>query len=62
MKRGIDEFSIDEGEPEQVDHLLFMVHGIGAACDLKFRAVEEVGKLFYTNSYSMVDNKSSHIF
>lgn len=42
VKRGIDEFNIEEGEPEQIDHLLFMVHGIGGACDLKFRKVEEV--------------------
>ena len=41
----MDEFSIDDGEPEQVDHIMFMVHGIGAGCDLKFRSVEEVGKL-----------------
>lgn len=40
----MDEFDIDEGEPERVDHLLFMVHGIGSVCDLKFRSVEEVGK------------------
>lgn len=44
VKRGTDDFSIDDGEPEQVDHLLFMVHGIGSACDLKFRKVEEVGE------------------
>lgn len=41
MKRGIDEFSIEDGEPQQIDHLLFMVHGIGKACDLKFRTIEE---------------------
>lgn len=43
VKRGIDEFSIDDGEPEQVDHLLFMIHGIGSACDLRFRPLEDVG-------------------
>ncbi|XP_018322614.1 phospholipase DDHD2 isoform X4 [Agrilus planipennis] len=42
VKRGLDEFDIDEGEPEEIDHLLFLVHGVGAACDLKFRSVEEV--------------------
>lgn len=42
VKRGMDEFDIDEGEPTQVDHLLFIVHGIGSVCDLKFRTVEEV--------------------
>lgn len=45
VKRGMDEFDIDEGEPEKVDHLLFLVHGIGSVCDLKFRTVEEVGTI-----------------
>lgn len=44
VKRGIQDQAIDEGESEEIDHLLFMVHGIGAGCDLKFRSVEEVGK------------------
>lgn len=44
VKRGVDEFNIEDGEPEKIDHVLFMVHGIGAACDLKFRSVEEVGE------------------
>ena len=26
----------------QVDHLCFVVHGIGAACDIKFRPIAEV--------------------
>ncbi|PNF41924.1 Phospholipase DDHD2 [Cryptotermes secundus] len=42
VKRGVDEFDIDEGEPVKIDHLLFLVHGIGPVCDLKFRTVEEV--------------------
>uniref|UniRef100_A0A1B6C5Y3 WWE domain-containing protein n=1 Tax=Clastoptera arizonana TaxID=38151 RepID=A0A1B6C5Y3_9HEMI len=42
VKRGMDEFDISEGEPEKVDHLLFLVHGIGKFCDLKFRPVAEV--------------------
>lgn len=45
VKRGVDEFTIEDGEPEKVDHLLFLVHGIGSVCDLKFRSVEEVGEL-----------------
>lgn len=45
VKRGVDEFNIEDGEPDKIDHVLFMVHGIGAACDLKFRSVEEVGEL-----------------
>ena len=42
VKRGIDEFHIEDGDCDKVDHLLFMVHGIGSVCDLKFRTVEEV--------------------
>lgn len=49
MKRGVDEFDIDEGEPAKIDHLLFLVHGIGSVCDLKFRTVEEVGELSFNN-------------
>lgn len=45
IKRGLDEFHIEDGEPEKVDHLLFIVHGIGSVCDLKFRTVEEVGTI-----------------
>lgn len=44
VKRGVDEFNIEDGEPEKIDHVLFMVHGIGASCDLRFRSVEEVGE------------------
>lgn len=34
VKRGIDEFQIEDGDCDRVDHLLFMVHGIGSVCDL----------------------------
>ncbi|KAM5272526.1 SEC23-interacting protein isoform 5-T5 [Ctenodactylus gundi] len=43
VKRGIDD-SLDEiphGELPQVDHLVFMVHGIGPVCDLRFRSIIE---------------------
>ncbi|XP_033249757.1 proline-rich protein 36 isoform X2 [Drosophila miranda] len=42
VKRDLDDFVIKQGESQRVDHLLFMVHGIGSACDLKMRSVEEV--------------------
>lgn len=29
VKRGIEDFNIEDGESEQIDHLLFMIHGIG---------------------------------
>lgn len=54
MKRGIDEFNIEDGEAEQVDHLMFMVHGIGSACDLKFRSVEQVGEEYIFKLYCLV--------
>ncbi|KAG8236991.1 hypothetical protein J437_LFUL017112, partial [Ladona fulva] len=41
VKRGVDEFEFEEGESSKVDHLLFLVHGIGSVCDLKFRDVVE---------------------
>ena len=33
---------IPDGESEDIDHLVFAVHGIGAACDIKFRSITEV--------------------
>ncbi|XP_012539390.1 uncharacterized protein LOC105838396 isoform X2 [Monomorium pharaonis] len=56
VKRGVDEFNIDEGEPEKVDHLLFLVHGIGSVCDLKFRTVEEVVEEFRSISFQLVQS------
>uniref|UniRef100_A0A182TDW5 DDHD domain-containing protein n=1 Tax=Anopheles melas TaxID=34690 RepID=A0A182TDW5_9DIPT len=56
VKRGIDEFSIDDDEPEKIDHLLFMVHGIGEACDLRFRRVEEVVDEFRSISAQLVQS------
>uniref|UniRef100_A0A0N8ETS8 SEC23-interacting protein n=1 Tax=Heterocephalus glaber TaxID=10181 RepID=A0A0N8ETS8_HETGA len=43
VKRGVDD-SLDEipdGEMPQIDHLVFMVHGIGPVCDLRFRSIIE---------------------
>ncbi|XP_068081170.1 phospholipase DDHD2 isoform X2 [Anabrus simplex] len=56
VKRGVDEFDIDEGEPSKVDHLLFLVHGVGSACDLKFRSVEEVVDDFRSLSLQLVQS------
>lgn len=56
VKRGVDEFNIDEGEPEKVDHLLFLVHGIGSVCDLKFRSIEEVVDEFRSISFQLVQS------
>lgn len=32
------------GELPKVDHLVFMVHGIGPVCDLRFRSMIECGE------------------
>ncbi|XP_053319019.1 phospholipase DDHD2 [Spea bombifrons] len=41
VKRGVENISVEipSGEPSQIDHLMFMVHGIGPACDLQFRSI-----------------------
>ncbi|XP_063787601.1 phospholipase DDHD2 isoform X2 [Pseudophryne corroboree] len=41
VKRGVENISVEilPGEPAQIDHLVFMVHGIGPACDLQFRSI-----------------------
>ena len=31
------------GEPAQIDHLIFVVHGIGPIADLNFRSIVECG-------------------
>jgi hypothetical protein len=46
VKRGVEDFeSVDEGESRQVDHLVFVVHGIGSTCDFRFRSIVECGTL-----------------
>ncbi|XP_050546250.1 phospholipase DDHD2-like isoform X2 [Daktulosphaira vitifoliae] len=42
VKRGLEEFVIPNDEPSKVDHLMFIVHGIGSYCDLKMRPIYEV--------------------
>lgn len=54
VKRGIDEFQIEDGDCDKIDHLLFMVHGIGSVCDLKLRTVEEVVDEFRSISQQLV--------
>lgn len=61
VKRGVDEFNIEDGEPDKIDHVLFMVHGIGAACDLKFRSVEEVGEYKKEFNYYLLEYAKTSI-
>ncbi|XP_046907480.1 phospholipase DDHD2-like [Hypomesus transpacificus] len=41
VKRGLEDVIVDipPGEPDKVDHLVIMVHGIGATCDLRMRGI-----------------------
>ncbi|KAK3521768.1 hypothetical protein QTP70_016224, partial [Hemibagrus guttatus] len=41
LKRGVENIPVEipQGEPDAVDHLVFMVHGIGPACDLRLRGI-----------------------
>ncbi|KAL4231202.1 S23-interacting protein [Mactra antiquata] len=58
VKRGVGDFeSIDEGESRQVDHLIFVVHGIGTVCDIRFRSIIECVDDFRSISQSLL---SSH--
>ncbi|XP_056004599.1 phospholipase DDHD2-like isoform X2 [Ostrea edulis] len=42
VKRGVEDFqTVSDGEPLQIDHLVFVVHGIGDFCDVKFRNIIE---------------------
>ncbi|XP_060927131.1 phospholipase DDHD2 isoform X2 [Limanda limanda] len=56
VKRGVDNIPVEipEGEPEKVDHLVFMVHGIGPACDLRFRSIIQCVSDFRSASLSLL--------
>ncbi|NXU79812.1 S23IP protein, partial [Oreotrochilus melanogaster] len=56
VKRGIedDHDEIPDGEMSQIDHLVFMVHGIGPVCDLRFRSIVECVDDFRTVSLKLL--------
>ncbi|XP_041855909.1 phospholipase DDHD2 isoform X2 [Melanotaenia boesemani] len=56
VKRGVDSISVEipDGEPDDVDHLVFMVHGIGPACDLRFRSIIQCVHDFRSASLSLL--------
>ncbi|KAK5910152.1 hypothetical protein CesoFtcFv8_004014 [Champsocephalus esox] len=56
VKRGVCNINVEipEGEPEKVDHLVFMVHGIGPACDLRFRSIIQCVNDFRSASLSLL--------
>ncbi|KAM4675700.1 triacylglycerol hydrolase DDHD2 [Discoglossus pictus] len=58
VKRGVENISvtIPIGESNQIDHLLFMVHGIGPACDLQFRSIVQCVNDFRSESLNLLHN------
>ncbi|KAM7153391.1 triacylglycerol hydrolase DDHD2 isoform 2-T2 [Macrochelys suwanniensis] len=56
VKRGAENISADipDGEPLQIDHLVFVVHGIGPACDIRFRSIVQCVNDFRNVSLSML--------
>uniref|UniRef100_A0A8C5NWP3 DDHD domain containing 2 n=1 Tax=Jaculus jaculus TaxID=51337 RepID=A0A8C5NWP3_JACJA len=56
VKRGVENISVDIhcGEPLQIDHLVFVVHGIGPACDLRFRSIVQCVNDFRSVSLSLL--------
>jgi hypothetical protein len=64
VKRGIDEVveKVEPDEKDQIDHVCFVVHGIGEGCDLKFRPLVECVDDFREIAASMIDfHLKSHI-
>ncbi|XP_039188918.1 phospholipase DDHD2 isoform X3 [Crotalus tigris] len=56
VKRGVDNISVEicHGEPTQIDHLVFVVHGIGPACDIRFRSIVQCVNDFRSVSLNMI--------
>ncbi|XP_004637309.1 phospholipase DDHD2 [Octodon degus] len=56
VKRGVENISvvIHSGEPLQIDHLVFVVHGIGPACDLRFRSIVQCVNDFRSVSLNLL--------
>ncbi|XP_041645665.1 SEC23-interacting protein [Cheilinus undulatus] len=58
VKRGIDDDhdEVPDGELPKVDHLVFMVHGIGPVCDLRFRSMVECVDDFRSVSLKLLNS------
>ncbi|NXD16588.1 DDHD2 Phospholipase, partial [Nothocercus nigrocapillus] len=56
VKRGVENIAaeIPNGEPLQIDHLVFVVHGIGPACDIRFRSIVQCVNDFRNVSLNML--------
>ncbi|NXC87166.1 DDHD2 Phospholipase, partial [Cercotrichas coryphoeus] len=58
VKRGVENIPVEipSGEPLQIDHLVFVVHGIGPACDIRFRSIVQCVNDFRNVSLSMLQS------
>ncbi|XP_067135857.1 phospholipase DDHD2 [Centruroides vittatus] len=57
VKRGISDFVIiEDGESSKIDHLVFVVHGVGAVCDMRFRTVIECVDDIRSMAFSLMEN------
>ena len=50
---------IEPDEIDQIDHLCFVIHGIGEGCDMKFRPIVDCGNFCYLNKKKFQYFKSS---
>ena len=50
VRRGVADINenIAVGEPAKIDHVVFVIHGIGVTCDLRFRSIVECGKKLFS--------------
>merc|ERR1719186_44824 len=53
---------IPQGEEMELDHLVFVVHGIGSACDSKLRSIVEVVDLFREMSAQLLDKHFENVY
>lgn len=46
VRRGTQQIgeTITIGEPAKIDHVIFVVHGIGVTCDMRYRNIIECGE------------------
>ncbi|XP_026747947.1 uncharacterized protein LOC113508942 isoform X2 [Trichoplusia ni] len=62
VRRGHDESEIEDTEPSSIDHLLLLCHGVGSACDMRFRSVEEVVEDFRATSLQLIQSHYRNSF
>jgi hypothetical protein len=58
MKRGINEVvdKMEADETDEIDHLCFIVHGIGEGCDVRFRPIVDCVDDFRDISEFIIQN------